>query len=73
VAPELNAITVGEAAKDAGKQKRSFECDYGTRIAGFKLRDIPAAMICWALWMRRQSPLDKHASILTIWLAVLIL
>lgn len=27
--------TVGE-----GPQKRSFECDYGTRITGFKLRTI---------------------------------
>jgi hypothetical protein len=25
---------------DDGKQKRSFECDYGTRITGFKLREI---------------------------------
>jgi hypothetical protein len=27
---------------DDGKQKRSFECDYGTRITRFKLRDISA-------------------------------
>jgi hypothetical protein len=26
---------------DDGKAKRSFECDYGTRITGFKLREIP--------------------------------
>lgn len=26
---------------DDGKAKRSFECDYGTRITGFKLRAIP--------------------------------
>ena len=26
---------------DNGKAKRSFECDYGTRIVGFKLRAIP--------------------------------
>jgi hypothetical protein len=25
---------------DDGKQKRSFECDYGTTITGFKLRQI---------------------------------
>lgn len=25
---------------DDGKQKRSFECDYGTTITGFKLRPI---------------------------------
>ena len=25
---------------DDGKQKRSFECDYATKITGFKLRDI---------------------------------
>jgi hypothetical protein len=25
---------------DDGKQKRSFECDYGTKITEFKLRDI---------------------------------
>lgn len=25
---------------DDGKQKRSFECDYGARITGFKLRAI---------------------------------
>lgn len=25
---------------DDGKQKRSFECDFGTKITGFKLRDI---------------------------------
>ncbi len=25
---------------DDGKQKRSFECDYGTRVTRFKLRDI---------------------------------
>jgi hypothetical protein len=25
---------------DDGKQKRSFQCDFGTRIAGFKLRPI---------------------------------
>jgi hypothetical protein len=25
---------------DDGKQKRSFECDYGTSITGFKLRTI---------------------------------
>ena len=27
---------------DDGKQKRSFECDFGTRIIGFKLRPITA-------------------------------
>jgi hypothetical protein len=26
---------------DDGKQKRSFQCDFGTRITGFKLRPIP--------------------------------
>ncbi len=26
---------------DDGKRKRSFQCDYATRITGFKLRDIP--------------------------------
>jgi len=26
---------------DDGKQRRSFECDYGTKITGFKLRAIP--------------------------------
>jgi len=25
---------------DDGKQKRSFQCDYGTRITAFKLREI---------------------------------
>jgi hypothetical protein len=25
---------------DDGKQKRSFECDYGTKITGFRLREI---------------------------------
>lgn len=25
---------------DDGKQKRSFECDFGTKITGFKLREI---------------------------------
>lgn len=25
---------------DDGKQKRSFECDFGTKITAFKLRDI---------------------------------
>lgn len=25
---------------DDGKQRRSFQCDYGTRITGFKLRPI---------------------------------
>ena len=25
---------------DDGKQKRSFECDYGTKVSAFKLRDI---------------------------------
>lgn len=25
---------------DDGKEKRSFECDFGTRISGFKLRPI---------------------------------
>lgn len=25
---------------DDGKQKRSFECDYGRKITGFKLREI---------------------------------
>jgi hypothetical protein len=25
---------------DDGKQKRSFECDFGMKITGFKLRDI---------------------------------
>ena len=28
---------------DDGTRKRSFQCDYGTRISGFKLRDIPQA------------------------------
>lgn len=27
---------------DDGKQRRSFECDYGTKITGFKLRTIAA-------------------------------
>jgi hypothetical protein len=27
---------------DDGKQRRSFECGYGTQITGFKLRDIAA-------------------------------
>ena len=27
---------------DEGKQKRSFECDFGTKITGFKLRAIPS-------------------------------
>jgi len=27
---------------DDGKQRRSFQCDFGTRITGFKLRSIPA-------------------------------
>lgn len=26
---------------DDGKRKRSFQCDYATRVTGFKLRDIP--------------------------------
>jgi hypothetical protein len=26
---------------DDGKQKQSFQCDFGTRITGFKLRPIP--------------------------------
>jgi hypothetical protein len=26
---------------DDGKEKRSFECDFGTKITGFKLRPIP--------------------------------
>ena len=30
--------TVGD-----GKERRSFECGYGTRITGFKFRAIPAA------------------------------
>jgi hypothetical protein len=36
---KLNEIVVWGTVDD-GKQKRSFECDYGTRITGFKLRDI---------------------------------
>jgi hypothetical protein len=28
---------------DDGKARRSFECGYGTRITGFKLRPIPRA------------------------------
>jgi hypothetical protein len=28
---------------DDGKSKRSFECDFGTRITGFKLREITPA------------------------------
>ena len=28
---------------DDGKQRQSFECGYGTRITGFKLRPIPAS------------------------------
>jgi len=27
---------------DDGKQRRSFQCDYGTKITGFKLRTIAA-------------------------------
>jgi hypothetical protein len=27
---------------DDGKQRRSFECDFGTKITGFKLRAIPS-------------------------------
>ena len=26
---------------DDGKQRRSFQCDFGTRVTGFKLRPIP--------------------------------
>jgi hypothetical protein len=26
---------------DDGKQKQSFQCDFGTKITGFKLRPIP--------------------------------
>ena len=37
---KMNQIIVWGTVEDAGKQKRSFECDYGTRITGFKLRDI---------------------------------
>ena len=28
---------------DDGKERRSFQCDYGTRITGFKLRTIKTA------------------------------
>ena len=28
---------------DDGKQKQSFQCDFGTRITGFKLRPIPSS------------------------------
>jgi hypothetical protein len=28
---------------DDGRQKQSFQCDFGTRITGFKLRPIPQA------------------------------
>src|SRR5690348_2041113 len=36
----INKIIVWGTVDD-GKAKRSFQCDYGTRITGFKLRDIP--------------------------------
>lgn len=36
---KVNEIIVWGTVDD-GKQKRSFECDYGTKIAAFKLRDI---------------------------------
>jgi hypothetical protein len=35
----MNQIIVWGTVDD-GKQKRSFECDFGTKITGFKLRDI---------------------------------
>lgn len=37
----VNKIIVWGTVDD-GKQKRSFECDYGTKITGFKLRQIRA-------------------------------
>jgi len=37
----VNEIIVWGTVED-GKQKRSFECDYGTKITGFKLRGIKA-------------------------------
>jgi len=37
----INKIIVWGTTDD-GKQRRSFECDYGTKIAAFKLRVIPA-------------------------------
>jgi hypothetical protein len=36
----VNQIIVWGTVEDAAKQKRSFECDYGTKITGFKLRVI---------------------------------
>lgn len=38
---KLNQIIIWGTVDD-GKQKRSFECDYGTKITGFKLREIQA-------------------------------
>lgn len=35
----VNEIIVWGTVDD-GKQKRSFECDYGTKITAFKLREI---------------------------------
>lgn len=35
----VNKIIVWGTVDD-GRQKRSFECDYGTKITGFKLRPI---------------------------------
>jgi hypothetical protein len=35
----INEIIVWGTVDD-GKQKRSFECDFGTKITGFKLREI---------------------------------
>lgn len=35
----INQIIVWGTVGD-GAQKRSFECDYGTKITGFKLREI---------------------------------
>ncbi|MGE5563315.1 MAG: hypothetical protein ACM3ZV_08385 [Bacillota bacterium] len=35
----INQIIVWGTVDD-GKQKRSFECDYGTKITAFKLREI---------------------------------
>ncbi len=37
----VNQIIVWGTVDD-GKQKRSFECDYGTKITAFKLREIKA-------------------------------
>lgn len=37
----VNQIIVWGTVDD-GKQKRSFECDYGTKVTAFKLREIRA-------------------------------